>query len=369
MPPVWWPPFPLPISPRMEPPRRRRHRASTEPPPGRKRAHAVKKLSERHIATFALLDPYLGFKYLTTEWIRYFVGGAYIYNSQVLGWLQEKPNCYIARPPQQKASPNFLAKQAVYELAEKGFRELVERGLATLQPGRASGRIYPNASHRSNSYAHELIVDIGFYAPLRHAVDHAPHVRLVTFADLLQHPEVPESTRCAEDPLLITLQRASQHTFNVVTRFDGTPFVLVITLPNGQEENRCIPGLQVDRGTRSLVTLEQHVDHAIEFVRARHYHRHFGFDTCLIPFLLTQASRMQHVMRYVERKYGPCKFLLFKLVPDFHQDLDHFPKPAHYDPTYRYTADEWRPPESIHVITTPWLRVGHPEYFLVGDNP
>ena len=125
----------------METPRRRRHRASTEPPPGRKSEHVVKRLSERHIATFALLDPHIGFKYLTTEWIRYFVGGARIYNSQVLGWLQEKPNCYIVRPPQQKASPNFLAKQAVYELAERGFRELVERGMAVPLSGRASGRL------------------------------------------------------------------------------------------------------------------------------------------------------------------------------------------------------------------------------------
>jgi hypothetical protein len=353
----------------MEKPPRRRHRASTEPPPGRKHAHAVKKLSDRHIATFALLDPYLGFKYLTTEWIRYFVGGAYIYNSQVLGWLQEKPNCFIARPPQQKASPNFLAKQAIYELAERGFSELVERGMAVPQSGRASGRLYPNAAHRSNSYPHELIVDIGFYAPLRHAVDHAPHVRLISFAQLLKHREVPEATRRAEDPLLITLQKASQKSFNVVTRFDGTPFVLVITSPNGQDENRCVPGLQVDRGTRSLATLEQHVDHAIQFVRAKHYVRHFGFDTCLIPFLFTEGSRQRHVMGYVEKKYGPCKFLLFKLIPDFHQDLDHFPKPGHYDPDYSYAVDEWRPPDTIHVITSPWSRVGYPDFQLIGENP
>jgi hypothetical protein len=348
---------------------RRRRRTSTEPPPGRKREHTIKTLTDRHIATFALLDPYLGFKYLTTEWIRYFVGGAPIYNSQVLGWLQEKPNCYITRPRQQKTSPNFLAKQAVYELGERGFRELVERGLASPQSGRASGRLYPNSSHRSNSYPHELIVDIGFYAPLRYVVDHAPHVRLITFAQLLKHPEVPESTRRAEDPLLITLRPASRTDFNIVTRFDGTPFVLAVTLTNGQEDNRCVPGLQVDRGTRSLTSLEQHVDHAVEFVRGKHYHRHFGFDTCLIPFLLTEASRKQHVMRYVERRYGPCKFLLFKLIADFHADLDHFPKPAHYDPAYRYSADEWRPPDSIHVITPPWQRVGYPEYNLIGDNP
>lgn len=352
----------------MEKPRRR-HRASIAPPAGRKREHAVKKLSDRHIATFALLDPYLSFKYLTTEWIRYFVGGAYIYNSQVLGWLQEKPNCYIARPPQQKASPNFLAKQAVYELAERGFRELVERGLAASQSNRSSGRIYPNSAHRSNSYPHELIVDIGFFAPLRYAVDHATNVRLVSFADLLKHPEVPEATRRADDPLLVTLRAADQHCFEVVTRFDGTPFVLVITLADGTEENRCVPGLQVDRGTRTLATLREHVDHAIQFVRGKHYARHFGFDTCVIPFLFTQQSRMRHVTAYVEKTYGPCKFLLFKQIPDFHQDLDHFPKPAHYDRSYQFTDDEWRPPDTIHVITTPWQRVGFPDFHLIGENP
>ena len=351
----------------METPRRR-HRASTEPPPGRKIGHAVKRLSDRQIAIFALLDPYLGFKYLTTEWIRYFAGGAYIYNSQALGWLQEKPNCYLVRPSQPKASPNFLAKQAVYELGERGFGELVERGLAAVQSNRASGRIYPDSSHRSNSYPHELIVDIGFYAPLRHAVDRAPNVRLVPFAQLLKHDEVPEATRLAEDPLLITLRDAGEQTFNVSTRFDGTPFVLVVTLANGQEENRCVPGLQVDRGTRTLATLEQHVDHAVEFVRGRHYVRHFGFDTCLIPFLFTEDARKRHTMRYVEKRYGPCKFLLFKLIPDFHRDLHHFPKPAHYDPAYRYAAGEWRPPDTIHVVTTPWERAGHSDFNLLGGN-
>ena len=352
----------------METPRPRRHRTSTEPPAGRKRDRTIKRLSERHIATFALLDPYLGFKYLPTEWIRYFVGGAYIYNSQVLGWLQEKPNCYLVRPIQQKTSPNFLAKQAVYELGERGFAELVERGLAAVQSNRASGRIYPNSAHRSNSYPHELIVDIGFYAPLRYAVDHAPNVRLVSFAQLLHHAEVPETTRCAEDPLLITLQTAADSTIDVVTRFDGTPFVLVITSPDGREENRCVPGLQVDRGTRTLATLEQHVDHAVQFVRGRHYARHFGFDTCLIPFLLTEDARKRHVMRYVEKQYGPCEFLLFKVIPDFHRDLHHFPKPAHYDPAYRFAADEWRPPDTIHVIKTGWQRVGYPDFNLIGVN-
>ncbi len=100
-----------------------------------------------------------------------------------------------------------------------------------------------------------------------------------------------------------------------------------------------------------------------------HYARHFGFDTCVIPFLFTQSSRKRHVMAYVEKKYGPCKFLLFKQIPDFHQDLDHFPKPAHYDRGYQYADHEWRPPDTIHVITTPWQRVGFPDFHLIGENP
>jgi hypothetical protein len=61
---VCWAVLALLTYPCMQKPPRRRHRASTEPPPGRKGEHAVKRLSERHIATFALLDPILGFKYL-----------------------------------------------------------------------------------------------------------------------------------------------------------------------------------------------------------------------------------------------------------------------------------------------------------------
>ena len=102
--------------------------------------------------------------------------------------------------------------------------------------------------------------------------------------------------------------------------------------------------------------------------REKHYARHFGFDSCLILFLFTEESRKRHSMTYVEKTYGPCKFLLFKTIPDFHTDLDHFPKPDHYDRDYQYAADEWRPPDPIHVISTPWQRVGHPAFHLIGDN-
>ena len=73
-------------------------------------------------------------------------------------------------------------------------------------------------------------------------------------------------------------------------------------------------------------------------------------------------------MRYVEKRYGPCKFLLFKLITDFHRDLHHFPKPVHYDPAHQYAVDEWRPPDTIHVVTTAWQRVGHSEFNLIGEN-
>jgi hypothetical protein len=68
-------------------------------------------------------------------------------------------------------------------------------------------------------------------------------------------------------------------------------------------------------------------------------------------------------MQLVGRERGKCSFLLFKTIPDFGL-LSHFPRPEHYDPRYQYIEGEPRHPDNIHIFTTPWQRVGYPDFFL-----
>src|SRR5262249_55873774 len=159
---------------------------------------------------------YLYFKYATIPWLYYRFGGEKVLEYSVfrkyLTYLRSTPNNYIGCPEQQLASPNVDRKTLVYELRERGLNELVNRRIIAkrsspdpnLRPSK-SQRNHAFAQHRSNSYYHELIVDLGYYFPLRHMVDNYEALRLVDFVQLLEHPNVPLVTRESSDPLLIQL--------------------------------------------------------------------------------------------------------------------------------------------------------------------
>jgi hypothetical protein len=212
-----------------------------------------------------------------------------------------------------------------------------------------------HAKHRAHSYYHEIIVDLGYYAPLHHLARRDAALRLIDFAALRMHVNVPAATRAAQDPLLVTLGPRQM-------RLDGTPHVLVRTMTDGRRLAVGIPGIQVDRGTETLGTLAVHLHNAIEFIADGHHARLWGFDTALIPFLFTKASRMAHAMALVARETGATPFLLFKTIPDIGL-LPNFPKPCKYQPAHPLFADE-PPPDGADVFATPWQRVGYPAFDL-----
>jgi hypothetical protein len=341
----------------------RRHRAS-DTPVGRERIIAPADIEGPYLEVLRSLDPYLHFKYATIPWLHYLSRATVEYSvfRKYLGYMRAAPNHYIGCPEQQLASPNVDRKTLVYKLRERGLNELIERGIiakrTSPEPGAEppkSQRNHAFALHRSNSYYHEMIVDLGYHAPLRYLVDRDPALRLIGFAELLSHRNVPSATRQNKDPLLVQLKDAQ-------LRFDGTPHVIVRTRADGIFSIG-IPGIQVDRGTETFAQVEQHLLHAIEFVDARHYVRHWGFDNCVIPFLFTKEIRKNRALQFVRAERGACQFLLFQTVPDYGL-LRHFPRPAHYDPTYHYQDDEVRHPDNIHVFTNPWQRAGCPDFFL-----
>src|SRR5262249_39548733 len=137
-----------------------------------------------------------------------------------------------------------------------------------MEAPRLPRRAFPFAAHRSDSYYHEIIVDLGYFAPLHYLARNDPNLRLLDFVQLMQHRNVPERTREAKDPLLVTLKEAQ-------LRFDGTPHLLIRkSAPDKAPLTLGIPGIQVDRGTASFDKLETHLLHAMEFIDGRHYERH-----------------------------------------------------------------------------------------------
>jgi hypothetical protein len=342
----------------------RRHRSSDKPI-GNHRAIAPHEIDERYIEVLRLLEPYHHFKFATIPWLHYLtrISVSYSVFRKYLGYLRQAPNHYLGCPAQQNASPNVDRKTLVYALAERGLNELIGRGIVAkrhspdpeAKPPK-SKRNFTFALHRSNSYYHEMIVDLGYFAPLQHLVRSDPNLRLIDFAELIVHRNVPQQTREAKDPLLVQLKYQQ-------LRFDGTPHLIIRRRADDASLPVGIPGIQVDRGTETFHQVEKHLLHAIEFVEGRHFQRHWGFDNCLIPFLFTKEVRKVRAMQFVREERGRCSFLLFQTIPDFGL-LRHFPRPEHYGLNYQYIEGEPVHPDNIHIFTNPWQRVGYPNFHL-----
>ncbi len=343
---------------------KRRHRSSDKPI-ARHRTIEPYEIDERYIEVLRRLEPYYHFKFATIPWLHYLsdVPVSYSVFRKYLGYLRQAPNRYLACPEQQMASPNVDRKTLVYQLAERGLNELVVRGIVPKRTSPApdakspkSNRNFAFALHRSNSYYHEIIVDLGYFAPLHHLVRNDPNLRLLDFAQLIVHHYVPQHTREAKDPLLVQLRQEQ-------LRFDGTPHLIIRKRTDGVSLPVGIPGIQVDRSTESFQQVEKHLMHAIEFVEDRHFERHWGFDNCVIPFLFTKEARKKRAMQFVREQRSKCAFLLFQTIPDFGL-LRHFPRPEHYERNYLYIEGELQPPDNIHIFTNPWRRVGYPDFHL-----
>jgi hypothetical protein len=271
----------------MRPPTRR-HRHSDKP---LDRPHVIepKFLHERYVQALRWLEPYHYCKYATAPWLHFLADPKIEYSvfRKYIGYMREEPNGFIGCPEQQLASPNTSYKHLVYELRERGLNELIRRGLATkrvrLEPDTRPKKRRRNrafAYHRANSYYHEIIIDLGYYLPLRYLVTADPALRLIDLSQVLERPKVPAATRQSRDPLLITLRDAEM-------RFDGTPHIIARRAHDGEEYSLFLPGIQVDRGTETFAKVETHILHALEFVESRHYERHWGFTNCII----NQAAR------------------------------------------------------------------------------
>lgn len=313
------------------------------------------RLTQRQRRILGLLDPHLGFKYLTSRWLHTFVGGNEDAFKRTLRRLFDAG--YLDRPIQQRATPNANYKHIVYAQTAKAAALLDAPDLAT---------------HRSGSFAHELLVDLGVYAPLRFAVaqdqalvlfdarqlldgaefrlrtnsvEHTAFARIQKFGDQ-EHFEtltVPVSTRTSADPFRITLRNGD------TMRFDGTPFVLQRRMPDASTSSIFVPGVEVDRGTENLgnvaakdrfrTTLTGHLDQIIAWFRERGFRDHYGMRMMMVPIITTSERRMQSAMKYVQDAVGPCRYLLFKTARDL-VSLEHFPEP------------------SADMFVSPWNRVG-----------
>src|ERR1700751_138164 len=106
--------------------RARNSRWDREPKLDRAGRPIVARLSSEDIEILKLLGRY---RYLPTDYLAALTGPSLPALQARLEILCRKPNCYVARPHQQRANAGANTRRLIYELDDKGARELQEHGI------------------------------------------------------------------------------------------------------------------------------------------------------------------------------------------------------------------------------------------------
>ena len=219
-------------------PPRRNSRWSDTPVLDRNRKPKAACLTERDID--GIFAPLTRYRYLPADYIHAFAGGSFDYLVNRLNLLSRQPNRYVSRPPQQRANAAANHRPLVYELADKGWTVMHERG------------VMQEHSRAPSNFAHELMtcqVLASFELGVRDTAN-----RLIARSDILQSQSLPDATRHSPKPYLIpvtvTIDGAMIATHVAA---DGTPFGIGRSLGGDTAFFFC-PGVEADRGTEPIDT-------------------------------------------------------------------------------------------------------------------
>jgi hypothetical protein len=290
------------------------------------------KLTERDIKIFKLLVRY---RYLPSDDIHAFVGGSLNAIARRLNLLSRKPNGYLAKPHQQRDSADANYRRLIYELDARGSHVLAERGLPCLA----------KSYHRN--FAHELMVGrIMASIELGVRADHS--LRLITWPEILASDNTPVGTRASPTPasLPVTFSLNDQ-VVSVNLTADARPFGIE-RVRDGQRTYLFFPGIEADCATEPIEASDFERSSILKKFSAyraavsQDLHRsHFGFPNFFVPFITTNTTRMESMMKLLDRMTAGrgSKMFLFTTFPAFNS----FDKP---------------PPAGGHMLTRRWLRVG-----------
>jgi hypothetical protein len=288
--------------------------------------------TDRDVEIFQVLVRY---RYLPSDYIHAFVGGSMDALSRRLGFLARKPNLYLARPHQQRETADANYRPLIYELDERGARVLKERGLPVL----------PKSYHRN--FAHELMV-AQIIASFELGTRERPHVRLITWPEILANPTTPEATRqspaAASIPVTFSAQ-GERHSMHV--NADARPFGIERMI-DGSRTYLFFPGIEADCGTEPVEaggfersSIAKKFAAYIAIAEQGIYRSHFGFPNFFVPFIAPGRVRMESMMALLQRMAGGrgSKMFLFKTFPVL-------------------SSAEKAPEAGGHMLTEPWLRTG-----------
>jgi hypothetical protein len=301
-------------------------------------AEKLARLTARDHEVFKLLARY---RYLPADFIHAFVGGSLKGLSRHLSVLKRKPNCYIACPEQQRQSAAANHRHLIYQLDVRGADTL-----------RAQGISVDCRSHRN--FAHEVMA-CEILASLELGTLSQPTCRLITWAEITQHPRFPEATRRAPHPHACPVSfthRDSEHSFELYA--DCLPFG--IERPhNGRAAYIFCPGIEADTRSEPIEpsdfersSIYRKFAGYLSLIERETYKTRWALPILFVPFITTTERRMRSMMACLERLtngVGSSR-IIFTTCPGI------------------YSFDQPLRPDGS-MLTRKWQRVGHPPFSFI----
>jgi hypothetical protein len=300
------------------------------------------EIGERDIALFLILQRY---RYLPTRFLSELLDPALRtgYGSFKNRLTKLQRAGYLRLPHRQANVLNAHCKDNVYELGKEGKYELETRGLRS-----------PYHVGFGKLYRHELIACL-VQASIETACSGNDALQYVPWTEVMNHPEMPASTKNAKDPFAIPVVVGGRRKH---IKHDAKPFAIRYTHHTGQRVPLNFTGFEVDCATEPLEPLDIYQRSNIEFkfraiinmAQSRTFRTYFGFKNMVVPFVTTSQKRLNNMMKLLEKVApgGKCTYIIFKYVPD--------PISSHTTPN----------PEDF-LLTEPWHRVGYPPFDLVTE--
>ena len=285
-----------------------------------------------------ILLPLARYRYLPADYLHAFAGGSLEYLINRLNLLARRPNVYVRRPHQQRASAAANHRRLIYELTDKGLDVIRQRGSAI------------ERVRFTSNFAHELMtcqIMASFEFGARRS-----GARLISWHDIRNSKSLPEKTRSSAKPFAIpvTVMIDGRETSMRIAA-DGTPFGVERDVAGHRHYFFC-PGVEADCGTepidscdlaRSSIYKKFMLYLAIEAQGI--FRAHFGFPNFYVPIITTNATRLASMVKALERitNGAGSQMFLFKTFPTF-------------------TSFEPVPAPSGHMLTEDWQRAGRPPF-------
>ena len=260
---------------------------------------------------------------------------------------------YLTRPTAQWQTINASYMPVVYALGSAGKNVLEQHGVT--RPSLSS--LTWNAGRPGRHFQHELMV-CDILASVEIATRADPHVRFVSWPEILAHPKMPQATRENSKPLAtrvpVTYKPPGSHKLQRSNRLlvPDAVFGLEYATPLGNKYR--FFALEADRQTQPVFrrTLSQSsvlrkILQYREIITHTLHRDRWGLPNLLVLMVTTGERHQANIMRLVEEMTAGqgCGYILFKTMPAL-ASLESAPLP---DPAF---------------LTDPWHRAGQPDLFI-----